>query len=68
MQITREGIIRYWASEPVRNYQEGYFCFGQVSFPDLQSLSPKEKKIMRRVLRKHHEYLLEISCDRKLKN
>jgi hypothetical protein len=68
MYITREGIIRYWASEPIKEYKEGYFSLNQVPFPDLKSLLPKEKKVMRRVLKKHPEYLLEIWCDKKFVN
>jgi len=70
MIITREGIIRYWLSEPVRDYREGYInvSTNHVCFPDLESLSPLEKDILRGVLEKHPEYLLEIWCSKKFVN
>ena len=61
MIITRENIIKYWLSEPIRDYREGYLNFNQLGFPDLQELTPEERDALRPVLARHPEYLLEIS-------
>jgi len=66
--MTRAGIIQYWASEPVRNYREGYFKMFDVCFPDPESLSASEKDVLRGVLEKHPEYLLEIWCPARFQN
>jgi hypothetical protein len=66
--ITREGIIRYWLSEPVRDYREGYFKVFDICFPDLTELSAAERDALRPVMQRHPEYLLEIWCSKKFVN
>jgi hypothetical protein len=68
MIITREGIIRYWLSEPVRDYREGYLNLNQSCFPDLTELSATERDALRLVIQRHPEYLLEIWCSKKFVN
>lgn len=64
MVITREGIIRYWLSEPARHYKPGYFNLSELPFPDLNELSREEREALRPVLQRHPEYLLEIRCSK----
>jgi hypothetical protein len=58
--ITRKNIIKYWVREPKRTpVDEGIILMdGGVGFPDLNTLSPKEKELLRPVLQQHPEYLL----------
>jgi hypothetical protein len=65
MVITRKNIIKYFASEPVRRYCENCVSVNEISFPDVKTLSPDEKNVLRPVLESHPEYLLEVWCDRK---
>jgi len=53
-------MIRYWKSEPSRNYREGYINLNDICFPDLETLSPAERDVLRGVLQRHPECLLEI--------
>jgi hypothetical protein len=63
MIITREGLIAYWASEPVSKREPGRIILGLPPFPDLTFLTAAEKKILRDVIAKHPEYLEnEIEC------
>jgi len=39
---------------------EGWFTFDDIPFPEVEWLTAAERKILRRVLKKHPEYLLEI--------
>lgn len=64
MIITREAIIKYWASEPVRFHREGYINVNDICFPDVETLSPSERDILRGVLQRHPEYLSGIWCER----
>jgi hypothetical protein len=58
--ITRKNIIKYWASEPERMpVEDGFIRLDGICFPDLATLSPEEKEILRPVLQAHPEYLLE---------
>ena len=68
MIITRENIIKYWFSEPVRDYREGYLNFNQIPFPDLQTLTIEERNALRPILARHPEYLTEIFCIRRSVN
>lgn len=63
MVITRENLIKYWASGPRIEHQEGYINLNQLPFPDVETLSPTEKSILRDVIKAHPEYLLEIWCN-----
>ena len=64
MQIERKRCIKYWAGAPKMEYGfDGFFmrdCY-RYHFPDVRTLSEKERKILRPVLMQHPEYLLEIS-------
>lgn len=59
MIITREGIVEHWRREPqARIVPDGYICLNwHVHFPDVETLSPDEKKILKPVLERHPEYL-----------
>jgi hypothetical protein len=59
MLITSTSIIKYSASEPERAPVDvGIILMdGGVGFPDLATLSPEEKEILRPVLAAHPEYL-----------
>jgi hypothetical protein len=66
MIVTRESIIGYWAEEPAREaIPKGFVRVGNViGFPDLDTLSSKEKDILRPVIAAHPEYLEhEIICE-----
>jgi hypothetical protein len=65
MLITREKIIKYWLSEPAREpIPAGFIQLDQIPFPVLTSLSPAERKEIRRLLSHHPEYLqFEIFCE-----
>jgi hypothetical protein len=63
MQITREGIIAYWVSEPeIEPVPENCVCFGRIPFPDIETLSPSERDRLRPVLERNPNYLHEIWC------
>jgi len=65
MLITGENLIRYWAAEPVRDpVKDCCIRIGGICLPDLATLSPEEKKILRPVLERHPEYLLEVWSSR----
>lgn len=70
MIMTREGILKYWLSEPVRNYRDGYLNLSSshVCFPDLETLTVDERDALRPVIAAHPEYLLEIWCSKKFVN
>ena len=65
MQITRENYrrwaMRFWLAEPHIDPcpEDGYVCLSplQPSFPNLATLTPSERRKMRRVLAHHPEYL-----------
>ena len=63
MQIERKRCIKYWATAPTQEYRfDGFFmrdCY-RYHFPDVRTLSEKERDILRPVLERHPEYLLEI--------
>jgi len=60
--ITREGIIQYWLTEPVRDFREGFIRLDAIPFPDLEMLTTQERDAIRPVLQRHPEYVLEIWC------
>jgi hypothetical protein len=60
MTITRANVIKYWASGPTWTpVPEGYIAldFSRPCFPDLATLSPEEKDLLRPALAAHPEYL-----------
>jgi hypothetical protein len=61
MKMTREQMIRYWASEPKIKLRPPDTCdFNAIPFPDLCDLGPEEKVILRDILARHPEYLQEV--------
>ncbi len=65
MVIFRQQIIEYWSSGPtVKPIPKGYICLAnRLYFPDVVTLSPAEKEILRPVIERHPEYLEhEIDC------
>lgn len=61
MTITRANIIKYWASGPAwEPVPDGYVSlnFSRPCFPDLATLSPEEKDLLRPAIAAHPEYLL----------
>jgi hypothetical protein len=66
MIITRKNLIRYWASGPdigpIEPVPEGCVVlnFSQPALPDIATLSPSERELLRPVLATHPEYLYEI--------
>ena len=70
MTMTRANIIRYWASGPPQETAPGgdgiWIHWGRPCFPDVATLSPAEKELLRPVLAAHPEYLLEIVTDNRV--
>jgi hypothetical protein len=63
MKMTREQMIRYWASEPrIEPCEPGSIRISliDIPFPDLTNLTPAQRDIMRDVIGKHPEYLQEL--------
>jgi hypothetical protein len=63
MKMTREQMVRYWASEPkIKPCEPGCIRINltDIPFPDLTNLTPTERDIMRDVIRKHPEYLQDV--------
>jgi hypothetical protein len=66
--IDRDSILAYWLSEPVRGYHaDGWIDLSSVPFPDLIECSFAERCMLKPVLVKHPEYLLEIFCGRSVR-
>lgn len=67
MIITREAILDYWLSEPVRGYvADGWIDLSAIPFPDLSECSPSERAALKPIIARHPEYLFEIFCGRRL--
>jgi hypothetical protein len=65
MVISREQLVAYWASAPASTRRPGEFALWAILFPDLDTLSPAERDLLRPVLAAHPEYLLqEIECSK----
>jgi hypothetical protein len=62
MILSHEMSLDYWLREPIRNDPPGTFTLWAVPFPDLKTLSPTERNLLRPVLERHPEYLNEIWC------
>jgi hypothetical protein len=61
---TRKNMIAHWLSEPVcEPLPEGCIRVGGIGFPDVETLSHEEKRILRPVIERHPQYLLEILCE-----
>lgn len=60
MKMTREQMIRYWASEPkIKPYEPEcmHINLTETPFPDLANLTSTERDIIGHVVGKHPEYL-----------
>jgi hypothetical protein len=54
-------MVKYWSAGPKwEPIEDGVLVlsFGRIPFPDLQSLSPEERELLRPALAAHPEYLL----------
>jgi hypothetical protein len=49
----RANMIKYWASEPVRDCREGPINLPDIPFPEVETISPSEREILRPVLMRH---------------
>jgi hypothetical protein len=61
MVINRRGIIKFWASAPPATPRRAgytYLSFNRPSFPDVATLSPEEKDLLRPVIMANSQYLL----------
>ncbi len=56
----RKKVIKYWASEPAPCFSGITFTFYIFPFPDVKWLTARERKILRPVLERLPEYLLEM--------
>lgn len=66
MVITREQLVKYWCSEPHREYREGYINLTELPFPDLAELTPEERALLTPVLERNPQYLLEVPVNAKV--
>jgi hypothetical protein len=58
--VTRKNIIKHWSREPKWTPipDDIVLMDGPIGFPDLNTLSPQERELLRPVLATHPEYLL----------
>jgi hypothetical protein len=70
MIVTREGIIQAWLKKGVKviPHHVDLICgWPTLDFPDLATLSPDEKKLLRPVLQRRSDILEhEIQCSKRV--
>jgi hypothetical protein len=63
--LSREISVKHWATKNSPSLEPNHICWGHIPFPDLLSLSPAERDLLRPVLASRPDILLnEIWCEK----